>query len=137
MNAVLYEVAKMDARMSPHPMNHSSSSIARALNIPLWKAKKELQKLKKAGYLIVTNIGGQDDDGQVWCSRGYELSLYGQETEEYVKAVYEEQKLCCEIFGGSYKSYAHATLHPWKPIDIPSEHDKKITEIEKRLGYIE
>ena len=79
----------------PYP----STFIASQLNISVDKVRYQLKKLKEQELVESFRYGGQTEDGDVYCMRGFRITDKAKETEEYKKALEEEKEICKECFG--------------------------------------
>lgn len=43
-------------------------------------------------------MGGQDEEGNIYCMRGFTITEKAKQTQEYIKSFEEEKKSCKECF---------------------------------------
>lgn len=67
-----------------HP--YTSTWLSKNLKISNGKVRYQLKKLKEAGLVESFYEGGQTEDGQVFCLRGFRITEKAKETEEYKKS---------------------------------------------------
>jgi hypothetical protein len=77
-----------------------STVVAAICDISLYKARKEIKKLKEEG-LVVSNryIDNDEDNERPIIVNGYTITNKAKETAEYKLAFEEERAACMEIFG--------------------------------------
>lgn len=100
MNDVLYMLCQHDCSIMYDGCPLPATKIAPCLAISLYKARKELKRLKELGYVkSVIKSGFDDYYCQNYILRGYEITEKAKENEEYKKAWENERKICKECFG--------------------------------------
>lgn len=80
----------------PYP----STNMARATNLTLYQARKQLRLLKEAGLVKSQTIAHFDEmDYRTHLISGYVLTETAKDTEEYKQAMQKEIALCKKYFG--------------------------------------
>lgn len=98
MDEVLYSLCRRCVRLMGGYYPYPSTGIARNTGISLGKVRYQLKKLKKDGLVESFSMGGQDEDGNVYCMRGFGITERAKQTQEYKKAFEEEKKICKKCF---------------------------------------
>ena len=80
-----------------HP--YPATCIAETLGVSVHKVRYHLRKLKEEGLVYSFQEGGMEEDGQVFCLRGWGITRKAVDTKEYEKAFEKERELCKEYLG--------------------------------------
>lgn len=98
MDNILYKLCRHNVSIMDgwHPF--PATAIANMLKISVHKVRYHLRKLKEQGLVESFYEGGQTEDGEVYCLRGWGITEKAKETKEYQKAHEEERELCKKCF---------------------------------------
>lgn len=98
MNEVLYSLCRHCVSIMDGYYPYPSTGIARNTGMSLGKVRYQLKKLKKDGLVESFYMGGQDEEGNVYCMRGFTITEKAKQTQEYMKALEEEKKIVKKCF---------------------------------------
>lgn len=99
MNEVLYHLCRHNVSIMDGWYPYPSTALAKTTKLSVGKVRYQLKKLKEQKLVESFREGGQTEDGEVYCLRGFRITDKAKESKEYKKAYEEEKKICKECFG--------------------------------------
>lgn len=99
MDDILYALCRHNVSIMDGWHPYPATCIAETLGISVHKVRYHLRKLKEEGLVYSFQEGGMEEDGQVFCLRGWGITRKAVDTKEYEKAFEEERELCKKCFG--------------------------------------
>ena len=92
----LKAICENDAAIADHWFPISTKQISKETRLPITRVRESLKELCEEGLVKKDYVGGQDDDGKVFCIHGYVLTEKGEEdpyfreaNEKEVQRVYQ------------------------------------------------
>lgn len=98
MNDVLYRLCRHCVGFMDGWIPFPSTVLSRACDLSLYKTRKELKTLKEQGYVMSDRYIEMTEDRPIIIN-GYTITEKAKKTEEYKKALREENKIVKECFG--------------------------------------
>ncbi len=88
--ATFHAILDNDAAIVAHWAPVSSKQIAKRARLPITRVREALKELKEEGYVCKDYVGGQDEDGTIFCFHGYTATELG-EKDPYFKETNEKE----------------------------------------------
>lgn len=98
MNQMLYQLCRHNVSTIGAWLPFPSTHLANVCDMTLYKARKELKRLKEQGLVVSDRYCEVGEDRNILIS-GYTITDKAKDTEEYRTAWDEERALCKEIYG--------------------------------------
>ena len=98
MNPVLFAICRSCTSIMDGWVPIPSTCVAKMCGMTLYKARKEIKKLKEKG-LVTSSRYVERGEERTYIINGYTITKAAKTTREYITAYSEERRICKEAFG--------------------------------------